>query len=402
MTGNMKKINIFILSLVLLLSGIDLKSSNYIVEGEIETVRKDNYVTIRFHAKPQLQSYKVFAFNSIIGDVFIVKEIESSEMGNVFLAEFKPEKKESPEVIRAGMSVISMREDKSIDSRYNKKPYIERIEYKKGIISSIDKRDMVLISSGKFLMGSDKGDRDELPERVEELADYYIDKYEVSNQDFKIFIDDIAGSYPPYWKEHIDESGNFVTEYFKDLPAIVTYIEATEYAAWCGKRLPSEKEWEKAARFPLSIDKKNKNNTYTFGYDYREGISNTAELWADENTGKNLKETIKKEYKLEKLNKGYIPVKIYEPASASYYGVVHMDGNALEWTESWYSAYNNNYDKDKKYGTQYKVVRGGSYFLPVKSSRVTNRNIGGIPSLDKDRMAGFRCVKDVSILDRIN
>lgn len=300
------------------------------------------------------------------------------------------------------MSVILMRADKSIDSRYEKKPYIERIEYKKELISSIDKRDMVLIYSGKFLMGSDKGDKDEFPERVEELTDYYIDKYEVSNLDFKKFLDDIAGSYPPYWNEHIDVNGNFITDYFRDLPAIVTYIEASEYASWCGKRLPSEKEWEKAARFPLNIDKKKMDNIYTFGYIFREGISNIGELWEVENAGKNLKETIKNEYKLEELNKGYIPVKMYEPSSASYYGVVHMDGNALEWTESWYNAYSNNYNRDKKYGTQYKVVRGGSYFLPLKASRVTDRKIGGIPSLDKDRMAGFRCVKDVSILDRIN
>lgn len=402
MKDNMKKINIFIISIGLLLTGMDLKSNNYTVKGEIETVRKDNYVTIRFYAKPQLQSYQVFAFNTVLGDVFIVKEIESSDNENIYLAEFKPDKKESPEILRAGMSVISMSSDKSIDNRYSKKPYIERIEYKKEIISAIDKRDMVLIYSGKFLMGSNKGNKDEFPERVEELADYYIDRYEVSNLDFKKFIDDIAGSYPPYWIENIDEKGNFSTDYFGDLPVIVTYTEASDYAAWCGKRLPSEKEWEKAARFPLNIDKKNRSNTYTFGYDYREGISNTAELWADENTGKNLKEIIKKEYKLEKLDKGYIPVKMYEPLSVSYYGVVHMDGNALEWTESWYSAYANNYDRDKKYGTQYKVVRGGSYFLPLRSSRVSSRKIGGIPSLDKDRMAGFRCVKDVSILDRIN
>lgn len=93
MTGNMKKLNIFIICVVLLLSGIGIKSNDHTVEGVVETVRKDNYLTIRFYAKPQSQSYQVFAFNSVIGNIFIVKEIESSEGENIYLAEFKPEKK---------------------------------------------------------------------------------------------------------------------------------------------------------------------------------------------------------------------------------------------------------------------------------------------------------------------
>jgi formylglycine-generating enzyme required for sulfatase activity len=300
------------------------------------------------------------------------------------------------------MTVISIKPDKSIDSRYDKKPYIERIEYKKEIISSIDKREMLLVRSGKFLMGSASGEKDEFPESIEDLPDFYIDKYEVSNSDFKQFLDETAGHYPDYWNNKLGSDGEFTSEYFRDLPAIVTYMEAAKYAAWCGKRLPDEKEWEKAARRPLDSEKKNMDNVYTWGNDFVEGISNIREFWENDNTGKNLKETVKKEYKLEKLNKGYIPVKIYEPSAVSYYGVVHMDGNALEWTESWYEAYKNNHFRDKRFGNQYKVVRGGSYFLPEKNSRVTDRKIGGIPGLEKDRMAGFRCVKDVSPMDRLN
>ena len=118
MKGNMKKVNIFIISIVLLLAGMDLKSKNYTVKGEIETVRKDSYVTIRFYAKPQLESYRVFAFNTVLGNVFIVKEIESNDNENIYLAEFQPDKKESFEILRAGMSVISMSADKSIDNRW--------------------------------------------------------------------------------------------------------------------------------------------------------------------------------------------------------------------------------------------------------------------------------------------
>jgi len=396
------KTNAFFFAFFLLFfTGINVNSADYTVSGKVETVRKNNYVTIRFFERPDSDVYYIFTNNSIIGSVFLIKREEITDR-HIYLAEFVTDNKEGAVFLRAGMSVISIKPDKSIDTRYNKKPYIERIEYKKEIISAIDKREMVLISSGKFLMGSAGGEKDEFPESIENLPDYYIDKYEVSNSDFKKFLDETAGNYPDYWKNNLGIDGEFTSEYFKDLPAIVTYKEASEYAAWCGKRLPQEKEWEKAARRPLDSDKKHMSDVYTWGYDSAEGISNNKEFWENDNTGKNLKETIKNEYKLEKLDKGYIPVKLHESASVSFHGAVHMDGNALEWTDSWYKAYADNHYRDKKFGTQYKVVRGGSYYLPAIKSRVTDRKIGGIPSLDKDRMAGFRCVKDVSLLDRLN
>jgi formylglycine-generating enzyme required for sulfatase activity len=77
-----------------------------------------------------------------------------------------------------------------------------------------------------------------------------------------------------------------------------------------------------------------------------------------------------------------------------------MDGNAQEWTDSWYRAYENNYTKDKKYGTQYKVIRGGAWFTTRKEARVTDRKIGGIPDLYTDRIAGFRCVRNAAPGDR--
>lgn len=387
--------------IMILFNGVEVSSSDYTVAGKVESVRKNSYITIAFPEKPEKNSYYILSNNTVTGSVSLIRKIESGER-HLYLALFSPEDKEGPAIIRAGSLVIYMRPDKSIDSRYDKKPYIERIEYRKEIISSIDNREMVLVGSGKFLMGSGNGEKDEYPERVEELADFYIDRYEVSNSDFKRFLDETAGKYPEYWKDNIGVDGEFTSDYFKDLPVIATYREAAQYAAWCGKRLPLEEEWEKAARQPLDSAKKNMYNVYTWGYEAEEGIANTMEFWLNENTGKNLKETIKNEYKLEKIDKGYIPVKMYETSSVSYYGAVHMDGNALEWTDSWYMAYRDNHFKDSKYGTLYKVVRGGSYFLPLQKSRVTDRKIGGIPSLDKDRLAGFRCVRDVSHLDRLN
>lgn len=380
----------------------ELEAEDYIKAGIVEGIRGKNIITLVFTDKPEHETYYILLNKKIIGRASIKTKIEDNIINHRYIALFIPDDKEYQKLLRPGLDAAVISPDKSIDSRYNKKPYIERIEYKKEIISSIDKREMVLIPAGRFIMGSSKGDKDEGPESTEYLTDYYIDKYEVSNREFKIFLDDIAGAYPSYWKEHLDEQRNFKSSYFQDLPVIVTYYEAAAYAEWCGKRLPAEHEWEKAARFPLNLDRNNMDAVYTWGYEFREGISNTAEFWLNDEAGKNLKELIKNKYRLEKIDKGYIPVNIYEPAAVSYYGAVHMNGNALEWTDSWYKAYKNSYVKDKNYGSQYKVIRGGSYFYSSGASRVTDRKTGGIPSLQSDRMAGFRCVKDVSLQDRLN
>ena len=78
-----------------------------------------------------------------------------------------------------------------------------------------------------------------------------------------------------------------------------------------------------------------------------------------------------------------------------------MDGNASEWTSSWYNGYENSRKSSKKYGTQYKVIKGGSYNLGRNEARVTDRKIGGIPDLYRDRISGIRCVKDITDNDRI-
>lgn len=375
---------------------------DYIKAGTVEGIRGKNYITLIFTDNPEHESYHILFNGKRLGTAIITARIEGNRSDYRYLALFRPADRESEKLLRPGLAAAVIRPDKSIDNRYEKKPYIERIEFKKEIISTVDKREMVLIPAGRFIMGSSKGDKDEGPENTEYLPDYYIDKYEVSNREFKVFLDDTAGTYPPYWEKHLDLQRNFKSPYFEDLPVIVTYYEASAYASWCGKRLPSEHEWEKAARFPLHLDRNNMDSVYTWGYELHEGISNTSELWVNEDTGKNLKELIKNKYRLEKIDKGYIPVNVYEPAALSHYGAAHMDGNALEWTDSWYKAYKNSYVKDKKYGTQYKVIRGGSYFHPFREARVTDRKTGGIPSLQSDRIAGFRCVKDVSAQDRLN
>jgi formylglycine-generating enzyme required for sulfatase activity len=260
---------------------------------------------------------------------------------------------------------------------------------------------MVLIPAGKFLMGSNSGDEDEHPEHIVNLTEYYIDRFEVSNEDYRIYADSKAIKYPEYWSGKISNGTGFNDLYFSRLPVIVSYHEAEGYARWCGKRLPDEMEWEKAARFPPSQGKGNSWSDYTWGNQFREGISNTDEFWNSEQTGINLKTVIKQKYNLTVLTRGLIPVDIYDTETVSYYGIVHMDGNASEWTGSWYKGYEMNRKNSKKYGTQYKVIKGGSHNLGRNEARVTDRKIGGIPDLYRDRISGIRCVKDITDNDRI-
>jgi len=80
-----------------------------------------------------------------------------------------------------------------------------------------------------------------------------------------------------------------------------------------------------------------------------------------------------------------------------------MAGNAREWTSSWYQPYKGSGTRQgsqyRKYGKQYKVVRGGAWYSSRYELRVSNRETGGAPNLHTDNTAGFRCVKNADIID---
>jgi len=163
---------------------------------------------------------------------------------------------------------------------------------------------MVLVPGGPFLMGSTTADvsaeSDEMPQRIIELPSFYIDQFEVSNIEYKRFLDATGYRPPPHWKEGTyDEDADFY-------PVIeVSWWEAAAYALWAGKRLPTEAEWEKAAR---GTD----GRRFPWGDEFHEDRAN--------------------------VTRAYEPINAHLEG-ASPYGAVNMAGNVAEWTASVYEPY---------------------------------------------------------------
>ncbi|MEO8961262.1 MAG: SUMF1/EgtB/PvdO family nonheme iron enzyme [Ginsengibacter sp.] len=202
---------------------------------------------------------------------------------------------------------------------------------------------MVYVPAGSFIMGSKYGDPDERPQHIDTTNAYFIDQYEVSNAEYAQF--DPKYSYP-------DSS--------RDYPVILTWERANAYAQWAGKRLPSEKEWEKAAR-----------GTDGRIFPWGNTFDNTYVVWNHHSPRGSA---------------------IAKPTSP--YGCYDMAGSVWEWTADWYKPYPGNDVPMKQYGETYKVMRGGSNFNNYSFLRTTERYYL-LPNITSRYFVGFRCVKDI-------
>lgn len=387
--------------MIVILLYTSVLNAGYIKAGTVESLRADGYVTVIFDNTPDREDYFILNNDKVIGNITALKAIPDIHGKKRYLCSYRLAGEEYRTVFRSGLEIGYYYDDKEIDKRLTKNPYIDSSEYKPVIVSLVDSREMVLVPEGKFFFGCSNCDDDEFPEQTEFLGFYYIDKFEVSNSDYKKYADTKGEPYPEYWTGQVDDNGDFRDRFFSALPVIVTYYEASGYAAWAGKRLPTEKEWEKSARPPSALDKTGKGSIYSWGSGFREGLANTDELWVSGKTGESLKKIVSEKYMIISPVKGYLPVEMFEIDALSFYGVANLDGNALEWTSDWYQPYSGNRKSNINYGAQYKVIRGGSYFFSKDYARITDRKIGGIPDLYRDRIAGFRCVKNASEGDKI-
>ena len=227
------------------------------------------------------------------------------------------------------------------------------------------------IPAGSFQMGCDPSNPagscqdDEQPLRTVTLDAYSIDKYEVTNARYQACVD--AGACePPQEAGSYTRDAYFGNPEFANYPVIqVTWHQATAFCAWEGARLPTEAEWEKAARG-------------TDGRMYPWGDQAPTQELA--NFDKNVGDTT--------------PVGSY-PAGASPYGVMDMAGNVWEWVSDWYdSAYYSQSPTDNPQGPATggsRVLRGGSWSLD-SDVRSTYRSYYS-PSRWSGYYGGFRCAR---------
>ena len=232
---------------------------------------------------------------------------------------------------------------------------------------------MIYIPPGEFLMGSNgrtaaegSGNADEGPLHKVYVQAYYIDKYEVTNAQYKDFVDATGQRLPRHWKNDAYLPGK------ADHPVIyVSWFEANEYCHWVGKRLPTEAEWEKAARGTDAL-------RFPWGNRYDPLKANTPQRW------------LALHQKADTM-----PVGSFEEGKSPY-GVYDMAGNVYEWTSSWYKPYPNNEVPNVHYGEKNKIVRGGSWYDCLSygcglSSPTFNRS--RFAPVIRNKSFGLRCAK---------
>ncbi len=284
-------------------------------------------------------------------------------------------------------------------------------------------KDMVYIPAGPFIMGSNKVDKDsaqrqygfvrplyldEHPRHRVDIKAFYIDKYEVTNGQYKQFTKETGRPVPVLWIQngynvrddklktahlsnlrwvartyfHIDRDPQtlskeallktlFKVQHYRDtLPVTgVNWYDAKAYCKWAGKRLPTEAQWEKAARGP-------KGQEYPWGDKWHEHYPNTG---ADSRTDNPL-----------------APVGSYAH-DKSPYGVYDMGGNVTEWVSDWYKPYPGATYKSDLFGKKQKVARGGAssagHYALSLFYRAARRAHAKPSMVSTD--VGFRCAEDI-------
>jgi formylglycine-generating enzyme required for sulfatase activity len=243
------------------------------------------------------------------------------------------------------------------------------------IESPVDGSEMLLVPGGTFLMGTSDSHIDEMlreygaqihwfnderPFHAVGLKSYYVDKYPVTNNQYRSFVKATGRDEPATWtiRRHTEPSQPVTG---------VSWEDAKAYAGWAGKRLPSEAEWEKAAR---GINAR----LFPWGSAPPEGRANFG--------GKYGGPTIVNKF----------------PDGASPYGVMDMAGNVWEWAADWYDRdYYSKSPKDDPTGPPAgagRCVRGGCWVNNPTMIRCAERDVRRLP-LPELKYFGFRCAADV-------
>lgn len=291
--------------------------------------------------------------------------------------------------------------------------------------------DMVYIEGGTFLMGTDSGegfeDDKEGPATKVTVEDFYIDPYTVTNEDFlKFFLDtgyvtdaerygssnvfhlllsdDIKEQLNPFsgtswwyevpsasWRKPEGE-GSSINDRMDHPVVHVSRNDALAYCRWAGKRLPTEAEWEYAARGGLA------EKRFPWGDELHEGGTHHANIWQGDFPVKNTEED------------GYLGTASVHAFEPNGYGLFQTSGNVWEWClnpgkislkEFQSTSPHLFLHKNNHYSEEVYALRGGSFLCHCsycQRYRVAGRNSNTAVSSSSN--AGFRCVKDVPTADK--
>jgi len=250
---------------------------------------------------------------------------------------------------------------------------------KKDPINPIDQAELIYIPGGEFIMGAEEtdkdADRDEKPARKVYIKPFYIYKYEVTNRQFANFVKKTGYKPEGEWKL-------LYNKFTGDHPVVeVSWKDAGEYCKWAGGRLPTEAEWEKAAR---GTD----GRIYPWGNKWDPDKCNTKLM-------KIKRGNVAKLEKHDDVWYGTLPVGSFK-TGISPYGVHDMAGNVQEWCHDYFQE---DYYRDSPLKNpvgpsegEARVLRGGGFFAEKEDARCTSRE-------DDDpakwcNLYGFRVVID--------
>ncbi|MBN1968537.1 MAG: formylglycine-generating enzyme family protein [Candidatus Delongbacteria bacterium] len=267
-----------------------------------------------------------------------------------FINSWLPEKEELvvilPELKEEPKKVVK----KDFDKNYVKRKKRDLITY----TNSKDNMVMILIPSGEVVIGSNNESQFEMPEHEVNIEAFYIDEHEVTNKQYRKFIEETGYKAPDYLTDPRFSGAN--------QPVVgVSFKDASAYAEWAGKRLPSEAEWEKAARGGL----------INIPYPYSKII--TAKDFCynlNPNTG----------HPIDVKRLGANDFKLYD-----------ISGNVYEWTTSIPYFYNSGKPMVDK-PENFRVIRGGSWKSNEEDLTNSKRKFSSVQTKRND--LGFRCVMD--------
>ena len=282
---------------------------------------------------------------SLLG-VLVIGFLISDMNRGLSSSELTPETTRSPSAFTTHTSVITTRPTNSST------PVIpelaNQISDEKGV-------KMALIPAGEFLMGSENGESNEKPVHTVYLDDFYLDIYEVTNALYTRCVQAGACSAPGVFRSN-SRNTYYGNPTYEEYPVVnVNWNQASEFCEWRGARLPTEAEWEKAARGGLE------GKDYPWGNEApvcRKGAENGAKFDDDQDCNATDTEAVG----------SYAP---------NGYGLYDMAGNVREWVMDWYnkSYYNSLVDRNPT-GPQNgvaRVVRGGSWNLNPSYFRAASR-----------------------------